>query len=114
MDDLKNRLKDYQETPKSINWDRINGRLSTRRTQWKINQFRNLSVAAVFIALLAFGFTINHYVKNHNPAKFTTGEAPKTIKMEQLDVVEEEFYSVQYIARLKDDYSNYEDNGRLF
>ncbi len=114
MNELKNRLKDYQETPKSITWDRLNGRLSARRTQRKINQFRNLSIAAVFIALLAFGFMISHYVKTHNPAKFTSNEAPKMIQMEQLEEVDEEIYSLEYIAKIKEDYSNYKTDGRQF
>ncbi len=105
MEDFKQKLKHYEEEPPNINWDRLHSRLSSRKTSRKMRQFRNMSIAAMFFALLAFGFTIQHLIQNRNPKVYTSASVQPPLQMETLKEVSDELYSINRVIDLKKNYS---------
>jgi hypothetical protein len=104
MEDLKDKLENYKAAPSPTAWKHLENKLEHRRQRSRIVKFRNLSMAAVFIAAVAIIGLMNIYVKNYNPDVFATSKHFEPIQMETLEATDDELYQRSRIRFLNNEY----------
>jgi len=104
MDQLEKDLKNYTSAPSNIACDRLDNRLEHKRNKHRIKKFRNISVAAVLISVLAVVGVMSMYIESYNPELFATSTKFEPIMMEDLEQSAESLYNIESLRFLNNTY----------
>lgn len=92
MEEFKDKLENYKASPSPMAWNQLENKLEHRRNRSRIVKFRNMSVAAVFVAAIAILGVMNMYVEKYNPDLFATSTHFEPLVMEELDTESDDLY----------------------
>ncbi len=105
MENFKEQLRSYTEKPSRQAWNRLESRLETNVTHDKVKSYRNLSVAAMILAIVAVVFSLSQPMYKEDPALFTSTSQSGKMIIEQLDKNFDEFYSITDIKKMNSAYA---------
>lgn len=100
LDQIKKAGQEYTESPGRRTWDRLDQKLRNKRGRRKLRQYRNLSIAAIFIAVISCVSILSLYLTHRNPDVFVSNEDYTPILLEELKPTDDGFYSVTNIGDL--------------
>ena len=102
---IKEMAKDHKISPSPQVWDRLDGKLKSKRIKRRLRIYRNVSVAAVFLSVISVTFVMEMYITQYNPSMFSSNENFEPILIEELEQDEKyDFYSTKNIKELKEAY----------
>lgn len=105
QDKIRKIAEGHTTIPSADAWQRINAKMKTRDDRRRLVSYRNMSVAAMMIAVLSVTVIFTHYLKEHNPSVFASNEHFVPLIIEELDTDgNDTFYSIENISRLKNAY----------
>lgn len=106
LEQIQKAGQDYTEQPSRRTWDRLDQKLRNRRGRKKLRQYRNLSFAAIFIAVLSCVSILSFYLTHRHPDVFVSNEDYVPILLEELEPTDDGIYSLANINELNQVYEN--------
>jgi len=83
-----NKIREIAENhtiqPRSEAWEKLDGKLKSKKTKVRMINYRNISIAAIMISILSVTAVFSMYLKEHNPQVFASNEEFRPIVLEEL------------------------------
>ena len=106
MDRIKDVASNHRITPDPDVWKKLNYKLKAKRAKRRLLVYRNISIAAILVAVLSVTVVFTLYLGKHDPKVFSSNEQYRPVMLEELvDNVDDPIYDVKYIDQLNTAYA---------
>ena len=106
MNRIREIASEHKMSPSPDVWKKLNYKLKAKRAKRRLQVYRNISIAAILVALLSVTIVFTLYLGKHDPAVFSSNEQYRPVILEDLvDTSNEPMYDVKYIDQLNSAYA---------
>jgi hypothetical protein len=106
IDKIRKVARGHKITPRPEAWNKLHNQLKAKKLKHRLFAYRNLSIAAILVAILSVTVVFTMYLGQHDPDLFSSNEDYLPVMLEDLeDTGVNPFYDVKYIDQLHDAYA---------
>lgn len=101
---MNNNIKNHRINPRPEAWDRIEERLDHTESKREVKHYKNISIAAILVCVLAASFLMTHFIQSDLSSPVESSYVVSNLEVESGSY--DYLYAPHQIASLEQAYEN--------